>query len=142
MTWTTRGFRKGLFTIGLLFVLAVTWANGNLVQIYEADPTRICVLLAAMFVGGVGAVWLDRWRAVNWLAEEMLTLGLIGTVVGLIMAFSGLDPSTSASVTGAKAMVETLVAGMGVALYTTLVGAVGYLTLSGFTFLFGETNED
>ncbi len=131
-----RVFQKALATIVVAFALLIAGSVGLLTRVYEADPTYICVILAAMFLCGVGAVWMDRWRAVNWIGEEVLTIGLIGTVVGLIMAFSGLDPSTSASVTGAKAMVEQLVAGMGVALYTTLVGAVGYLTLSGFTFLF------
>ena len=56
-------------------------------------------------------------------------LGLVGTVIGFIVALSGVDPQTSAQVDEVASMVATLVAGMSIALYTTLVGAVLHVWL-------------
>ena len=51
-------------------------------------------------------------------------LGLIGTVVGFIIALSGIDPANAADVDSITPMIATLIDGMSVALYTTLVGAI------------------
>jgi len=57
-------------------------------------------------------------------ANSLVTLGLIGTVLGFIIALSGVDPEHASDVSAVTPMVSTLVAGMSTALYTTLVGAV------------------
>ena len=51
-------------------------------------------------------------------------LGLLGTVIGFIMALSGVDAQAAGDVDSIAPMVTTLIGGMSVALYTTLVGAV------------------
>jgi biopolymer transport protein ExbB/TolQ len=51
-------------------------------------------------------------------------LGLIGTVVGFIIALSGVDPQRASDVSAISPMVSTLIRGMSTALYTTLVGSV------------------
>ncbi len=53
-----------------------------------------------------------------------MLLGLIGTVVGFIIALSGVDVDLAADVNSVGPMISTLIGGMSVALYTTLVGAV------------------
>ncbi len=55
----------------------------------------------------------------GWLAY----LGLIGTVVGFIMALSGVDLGALATAQGVQAMIPELMGGMKVALYTTLAGS-------------------
>jgi MotA/TolQ/ExbB proton channel family len=66
----------------------------------------------------------SRLTPVRHLANSLVILGLIGTVVGFIIALSGVDPETAADVSSIGPMVSTLIEGMSVALYTTLVGAV------------------
>jgi biopolymer transport protein ExbB/TolQ len=51
-------------------------------------------------------------------------LGLIGTVVGYIIALSGVRPEVVSDVGAIGPMVSTLIGGMSVALYTTLVGSL------------------
>jgi biopolymer transport protein ExbB/TolQ len=51
-------------------------------------------------------------------------LGLLGTVIGFIMALSGVDAQAAGDVDAIGPMVTMLIDGMSVALYTTLVGAV------------------
>lgn len=62
-------------------------------------------------------------------ADSLVFLGLVGTVIGFIVALSGVDPQTSAQVDEVASMVATLVSGMSIALYTTLVGAVLHVWL-------------
>jgi len=79
-----------------------------------------------------------RTAIVLHMANSLVLLGLIGTVVGFIIALSGVDPEAAGNVDSIAPMVTELIHGMSVALYTTLVGAVlhlwlkvNYLILSG-----------
>ena len=71
----------------------------------------------------------DRIVAVRHIANALVFLGLIGTVIGFIIALSGVDPESAAKAENVTAMVATLIGGMSVALYTTLVGGVLYIWL-------------
>jgi hypothetical protein len=57
-------------------------------------------------------------------ANTLVLLGLIGTVLGFIIALSGVDPERVADVEAIAPMVSKLISGMSTALYTTLVGAI------------------
>lgn len=67
---------------------------------------------------------LGDWIApIRHFANSLVLLGLIGTVIGFIIALSGVDPNAVSDVKSISPMVSTLLAGMSVALYTTLAGA-------------------
>jgi len=66
----------------------------------------------------------QRIAVVRHTANSLVLLGLIGTVVGFIIALSGVDPEKAADFNAVTPMVSTLIEGMSTALYTTLVGAV------------------
>jgi hypothetical protein len=66
----------------------------------------------------------QRISIVRQIAASLVLLGLIGTVVGFIIALSGVKPDQAADVKAITPMVSTLIAGMSTALYTTLVGSV------------------
>jgi hypothetical protein len=51
-------------------------------------------------------------------------LGLIGTVIGFVIALSGVRPDVVSDVNSIGPMVSTLISGMSIALYTTLVGSL------------------
>ena len=53
-----------------------------------------------------------------------MLLGLIGTVLGFIIALSGVDPEKTSDVNAIAPMVSTLIQGMSTALYTTLIGSI------------------
>ena len=81
-----------------------------------------------------------RIASVRHLANSLVFLGLIGTVVGFIMALSGVNADTAGDVDAIGPMVSTLISGMSVALYTTLVGAVLNIWLmSNYRLLEGGT---
>ncbi len=71
----------------------------------------------------------DGIVVVRHIANSLVLLGLIGTVIGFIIALSGVDPETVTQVENVASMVSTLINGMSVALNTTLVGAVLYVWL-------------
>lgn len=65
-----------------------------------------------------------RIQIVRQIANLLVFLGLIGTVIGFIIALSGVRPEAVSQADSVTAMVATLIRGMSVALYTTLLGAV------------------
>lgn len=133
--------------LGLVLV-GIAWAKGLVAPIFIEDTSYISHLIAVVFLAGSAlaaaqAYHIGRVRAVSQsrveafrarvtadvtvtrnIAGHLVLLGLIGTVVGFIMALSGIDPATAGDPTRVGAMVATLVQGMGVALYTTLVGSI------------------
>ena len=68
--------------------------------------------------------------AIRQVANGLVFLGLIGTVIGFIIALSGVDPSRATEVDNVARMIATLISGMSVAMYTTLAGSVLYVWLS------------
>ena len=76
-----------------------------------------------------------RMRLANYIslvrhtANSLVFLGLVGTVIGFIVALSAVDPQSSIAVEKIAPMVTTLINGMSIALYTTLLGAVLHLWL-------------
>jgi MotA/TolQ/ExbB proton channel family len=73
---------------------------------------------------------LSRIAVVRQIANSLVVLGLIGTVIGFIIALSGVDPSVAGKPETIAPMVGKLIEGMSVALYTTLVGAALNLWLT------------
>jgi hypothetical protein len=66
----------------------------------------------------------SRIAVVRHIAGSLVFLGLIGTVIGFMIALSGVNPEDAADISAIGPMVSTLISGMSVALSTTLVGAV------------------
>ena len=67
---------------------------------------------------------LGDWIAVvRHVANSLVLLGLIGTVIGFIISLSGVDPNAVSDIKAISPMVSKLLSGMSVALYTTLAGA-------------------
>ena len=65
-----------------------------------------------------------RVVVVRHIANSLVLMGLIGTVIGFIIALSGVDPQKASDFDSISPMVSTLIRGMSTALYTTLVGGI------------------
>lgn len=128
----------GLFVIGLAlsaWKISRTSRELNSIKSYDPlSPSRVAGYLSAVRTrsGESRAISAEslklkmsnRISVVRHIANTLVLLGLIGTVVGFIIALSGVDPAVAADVKVIGPMVSTLIGGMSVALYTTLVGAV------------------
>lgn len=88
----------------------------------SAEARSICAGLLRNQLGNQIAV-------VRYTADSLVFLGLVGTVIGFIVALSGVDPQATTQVEEVASMVGTLITGMSIALYTTLVGAVLHVWL-------------
>jgi hypothetical protein len=78
----------------------------------------------AISATGLRSKLMNRTMVIRNVANSLVFLGLIGTVIGFIIALSGVKPEMAAEAGSIGPMVSTLIDGMSVALYTTLVGAV------------------
>ena len=126
--------------------------HGILAPVFVNDPSRITWGIVGVFViawlwtskeivvasiglnrsARTGAQCASRADAdkdlgkIEWLAdaqEYLVGLGLIGTVVGFIIALGGIDQNSIQNASGAQTAVAQLMQGMRVALNTTVLGA-------------------
>lgn len=130
----------GVFVAGFAICAAKIWRTSRELNLAkEFDPFRPQPSLALRYLAQVrgrpgdsralaaSALRLklsNRISIVRFIANSLVLLGLIGTVIGFIIALSGVDPETSSDVNAISPMVSTLIYGMSVALYTTLIGSV------------------
>ena len=61
---------------------------------------------------------------IKFIANTLVILGLIGTVIGFIIALSGVNSEVASNPEEIGKMVTSLISGMSVALYTTLAGSI------------------
>ncbi|MGH6718965.1 MAG: MotA/TolQ/ExbB proton channel family protein [Alphaproteobacteria bacterium] len=78
----------------------------------------------ALIAGSLRLKLTARITVIRQIASTLVLLGLIGTVIGFIIALSGVDPAAGADTSAVAPMIAGLVDGMAVALNTTLVGSV------------------
>jgi hypothetical protein len=105
------------------------WIAGIAAKPFETENAFLCWLIVGIAGLGILCVFLQRWRDVEWVATHVVRIGLLGTVVGLIIAFSAAKAGGSADPNDIKPMIAAVVDGMYVALYATLLGIVTNLWL-------------
>ena len=71
----------------------------------------------------------SRIAPLRHIANSLVLLGLIGTVIGFVVALSGVRPELASDIDAIGPMVSTLIGGMSIALHTTLVGSLLHLWL-------------
>ncbi len=129
-----------------LAAFAWAWSGGYVGMVFAADSSNICYAIAVLFAVGMASVFhralkvshelndLKRSRSrskvngakfsakgdhIGDIAQWLAMLGLIGTIVGFIMALHGLDTEAL----DPEKLIGQLIEGMGVAFYTTLAGS-------------------
>ena len=118
-----------LQTIGL-GLIAAGCIKGWVQTAFAGDGSYLTAVIAAGALWGLWRAARGQWDDVRWARRQLVMLGLIGTVAGFIVALSGVDPATVGDVSRIGPMVASLIAGMHIALYTTLVGSICALWLA------------
>jgi hypothetical protein len=130
-----------LFTVGVVWTGQKAWMiSGELNaldqgrQVPGAPPAKVQAFLAGSAGRGgdtrqalATAFRLKlahRIAPVRHIASMLVLLGLIGTIVGFIIALSGVDQEAVTNAGAIGPMVATLLHGMAMALFKTLVGSV------------------
>jgi len=110
-------------------VIAGLWTAGIAGKPFEGDNAFLCWAIVGMGVLGIICVFRRRWNDVQWLATHVVRIGLLGTVVGLIIAFAAAKAGGTADANEIKPMIAAVVEGMYVSLYATLLGIATNLWL-------------
>lgn len=136
--------------IGLTFLIGFAWCTAEIVQVSgelnelnarepgdQSVAGRFLARLRQARPGGKSSVeralkerLAARLVPIRHLAASLVLLGLIGTVIGFVIALSGVEPGAAADVDAVAPMIARLIEGLGVALHTTLVGAALNLWLA------------
>lgn len=140
--WLSLGI-FGVFLFGMILCSAKIWRVSrelNDVKAGTPEPASRATRYIGAILGRAAesrsiSANLLRLRLSNYIAivrhiaNTLVFLGLVGTVIGFIVALSGVDPQATTSVDKVAPMVTTLIHGMSIALYTTLIGAVLHVWL-------------
>ncbi|MDP6516193.1 MAG: MotA/TolQ/ExbB proton channel family protein [Alphaproteobacteria bacterium] len=80
----------------------------------------------AILAGALRVRLMTPIQVIGYVANTLILLGLIGTVVGFVIAVGGLGDSIAQGedVERVKGVLGQIVNGMGIALFTTLVGSI------------------
>ncbi|MFK8082279.1 MAG: MotA/TolQ/ExbB proton channel family protein [Granulosicoccus sp.] len=112
-----------VFMVGFFISCWRAWQINKEIDELTVNSTE-GVLPQTFSVGSLRLKLTQRISAVRHIANTLVLLGLIGTVLGFIIALSGVDPDTASDVNSIAPMVTVLIQGMSTALYTTLIGSV------------------
>ncbi len=120
-----------VFLIGAILITCLCaqywrcWRVSRDINAFKTDPDGSAVWIETLRVGRDKAMMKVAWMgdASGWLVG----LGLLGTVVGFIMALAGVAPDSLLSAKGVSGNVSALMAGMRVAMFTTLIGGIASL---------------
>ena len=144
--------RWWLITVITLSGAFPLWQYGVFSDIYNADVTGIHLVIYSVFLLATVLTGFAAWRTnlsgtrgqtghfnkttqkivdVCWFCSEtMMTLGLIGTIAGMIylfsMIFGDIDPSSPESL---KEALGHMARGLSTAMYTTICGMIGALII-------------
>lgn len=134
----------GVFLLGLALSFAKAWkiaceadcvrthnpCAGTWADNYLESVARRSAGSRAIAASTLRFLVASRISPVHHIAASLVLLGLIGTVLGFIIALAGVSAESATNLSDTSRMVSRLIAGMSVALYTTLQGAVLNLWLS------------
>ena len=101
--------------------IAALWIAGLAGKPFESNPVLPALILGIGLLG-IACVFLQRWRDVQWIAIHVVRIGLLGTVVGLIAAFSSVHGGGTNDPNQIREMIGAVGDGMYVSLYATLLG--------------------
>ncbi len=121
-----------LFVLNFAGLCGIIWAYwlGYVQFVFGHDVSHISYLITALFVVSMVGVFMGKTAHMERVEVWLVTLGLIGNVVGFIIALQNIDTGSLGSAEGVQKVAASLLAGMGVAFCSTLVGAVAALWTS------------
>lgn len=131
--------------VAIVIGLELCYFHGILENIYNSDVTKLSVVIALVFGWqsfrcGRQLFRRDRNKSSysenvmvverGWLwSDVVLSLGMIGTVVGFMVMLSGFAGVDFSDVENAQGLIANLSYGMSTALSTTLVGLISSVLL-------------
>jgi len=113
------------------------WHQGIVTKIWHDDVTMITSGITLMYVITTGLIgyiaytkdFTNKIVDASWfLSEQMLALGMLGTVIGFIyLLTSGVTNASVTDPTSLATLLANMSVGLGIALYTNAIGIVSSL---------------
>lgn len=109
--------------------------------------TILCLFVACTLFLGVAYHFLsDKMRkmaydAADFMSSTVQMLGMVGTVIGMILAFHSFGEIDLSDVSNIKDALVAVSSGIGIALHTTLVGLACAISLKAQIFFLEWENE-
>ena len=113
-----------VLNVFLAFAIAALFIHGFVWPLFRDDASHISVAILGWWAVGLVACRRADWDRASEIADDLVFLGLLGTVIGFAQALVAITPDNLAAGAADK-MIGTFVQGARTALYTTIVGAVG-----------------
>ena len=127
--------------------------------IYENDPTKITIIIAAIFLLATLRIGFLSWKSqfgdpdiyaekapqdLLWFSSDVvMSIGMVGTLIGFLIVltttFTDIDTTSAAAM---KEVIGTLASGMGVALMTSLMGLITSIILKLQLVMMENSNEE
>lgn len=143
------GITVGIFFLGLYEMFS---------EINQADFTKLSFVIFALFLYFTAIIGLktyqssvlnpkntkrDSMSAESFFANQLVTLGMIGTVSGFIyMLSTAFQNVNTDNIESMQALLSTMAAGMSTALYTTAAGLICSLILKLQIFNYEQLIDD
>lgn len=126
------------------------WHKGIITEIWHDDVTMITSLLAILYVFTTILIGYIAYTkdftskivdACWFLSEQMLALGMLGTVIGFIyLLTSGITNASVTDPASLAALLANMSVGLGIALYTNATGILSSLITK--ALLYAVTYDD
>jgi hypothetical protein len=145
MKTTSNQLRWWLFVFLTFAMMAIGWMFNLHKKLLEQDVTYIGLSICAMYVLATGWIFFKIRRGADdvgevllYLAERSQKLGMLGTMIGMIVAFSGLVQFDISDPEKSKGVVIAMFLGIMTALYTSVVGLIAAMFLEDQAFIMRE----
>jgi hypothetical protein len=138
----------------LITLTGVFWAyyHGIIEKIWHDDVTMITTFLAIIFVLTMALIGYVSYTkdftnkivdACWFLSEQMLAIGMLGTVIGFIyLLSSGISSASVTDPTSLANLLANMSVGLGIALYTNAVGILASLITKGLLYAITYDHEE
>lgn len=138
----------------LVVASGLFWAYyvGIIQNIWHQDVTMITSVLAVLFVLTTSLIGYIAYTkdftsklvdACWFLSEQMLAIGMLGTVVGFIyLLSSGITSTSVTDPTSLSTLLANMSVGLGIALYTNAVGILASLITKGLLYAVTYDHEE
>lgn len=115
------------FTInlaGAAFIAAI-WVVGWLPTLLGADRTGLVSVIFGLGIIALGLILFGRTEGARWLGDSLVILGLIGTAIGIFIAFGDLE--IGGGFESRTIAANTVINGLWTAVTTTIAGLTSSL---------------
>jgi len=123
------GITARLIILNTCWAALVVWAavHGYVGFVFTHDVSRISYMIAAVLAATVFAAFVGHTRLLPHAKIWAVMLGLIGNLIGFVIALHGMSGGDLTSAAGLLTMGKALIDGLSVAFCSTLVGAIASL---------------